>query len=208
MTIKRFVPSVGLAMGVTIGIGLFMAAMIATEFQPQEKSENLGFEINPVEEEFEVTIDRQPPELLERVETPPPPPIIERAETGLPSVMLTPLDDYIPTFDPPKLNPGKFVIQITDGDPQPIYRALPIMPPRAERSGHCRVRFDVSAKGTPYNVRATYCSQSLFERATIISVQNWKFKPRISGGLPVAMSGLENKVTYRLTDERGNLIPE
>jgi protein TonB len=70
------------------------------------------------------------------------------------------------------------------------------------------VRFDVSAEGAPFNVQATYCTQSLFERATVKSVQRWKFNPKIVNNRPVAMRGVENKVSYRLTDERGNIIPE
>ena len=209
MSIKRFVPSAGFAIGATTALGLFMAAMIATEFQPQEKGESLGFEINPVVEDIEEDFDREPPKLTQRIETPPPPPIIERAESGLPHVKLKELGgDYIPDYVPPVINPSDFVIQVADGDPQPIYRGTPMMPPRAQRSGHCLVRFDVSAKGAPYNITTTYCSQSLFKRSTVKSVEGWKFKPKISGGLPVAMSGLRNKVSYRLTDERGNLIPE
>jgi len=208
MSIKRIVPSAVLAIGVTTGIGVFMAAMIATEFEPQEKHVTLGLEINPQVEDIETPPDREAPKPLEAIETPPPPPMIDHAESILPDVDLTLLDGDIPDFIPPTIDPGDFVIQIADGDPQPIFRGTPMMPPRAQRSGHCRVRFDVSAEGAPYNVATTYCTQSLFARATIRSVQRWKFKPKISNGRPVAMSGLQNKVTYRLTDERGKLIPE
>ena len=82
------------------------------------------------------------------------------------------------------------------------------MPPRAERSGHCKVRFDVSPEGQPFNIVSTYCTQSLFERASIKSVQKWKYKPKTVEGRSVARSGVESKITFRLTDERGKLIPE
>jgi len=108
----------------------------------------------------------------------------------------------------PEINQADFVITVSDREVQPLVRISPIMPPRAEKSGHCRVRFNVSAEGTPFDVQATYCTQSLFERATIKSVQKWKFNPKIVNGRPVAMRGVENQVTYKLTDERGQLIPE
>ena len=82
------------------------------------------------------------------------------------------------------------------------------MPPRAEKSGHCKVRFDVSPEGAPFNVQATYCTQSLFERASIKSVQKWKYNPKIVDGRAVARSGVESKITFKLTDERGRMIPE
>ena len=47
MSFKRLAPSAVLAVGVTTAITLGMAAMIKTEFMPQVKAENLGFEINP-----------------------------------------------------------------------------------------------------------------------------------------------------------------
>jgi len=208
MSFKRLAPSAVLAVGVTVVITLGMAAMIKKEFTPQEKSENLAFEINPQIVDPPV-ITRTDRELkIKRVETPPPPPIIDRAKSDKPLEIHTNLKGEIPPFIMPKLNQGPTVITVSDRDPQPLVRIAPIMPPRADRSGHCNVRFNVSAEGAPYDVQATYCTQSLFERATIKSVSKWKFNPKIANGRPVAMTGVENKVTYRLTDERGNIIPE
>jgi len=208
MSIKRFVPSAALSIGITAGIGLFMAAMIAVEFKPQDKAETLGFEINPQVEDIASPPGREPPKLTQRVETPPPPPIIERVPKTKVDVDIVELRGKKIDIDPPVIKIAGPIFIPSDANVQPILRIPPNMPPRANRSGHCRVKFDVSAEGAPYNVQTTYCSQSLFERATIKSVQRWKFKPKISGGLPVPMSGLRNKVTYRLTDERGKLIPE
>ena len=67
---------------------------------------------------------------------------------------------------------------------------------------------DGSPVGAPFNVITTFCTQRLFERATIKSVQRWKYNPKIVDGRAVARNGVENKVTYRLTDERGRIIPE
>jgi len=88
MSIKRIMPSAVLAIGVTTAIGLFMAAMIATEFVPQEKHVTLSYEINPQVEDIETPPDREQPKAFDRVETPPPPPSIERAESGLPDIEL------------------------------------------------------------------------------------------------------------------------
>ena len=76
MSVKRLAPSAVLAIGVTALIGLGMAAMIKSEFTPQEKSEKLTFEINPVPDDILPTQDRLMPEQVRRVETPPPPPKI------------------------------------------------------------------------------------------------------------------------------------
>lgn len=208
MSFKRLAPSAVLAVGVTVAITLGMAAMIKTEFTPQDKSADLAFEINPQVEELPVITRTDRVLEVKRVETPPPPPEIERTPSTLPTVSIVDLDSPIPDFDMPKIDQNDFVITVSDREVQPLVRISPIMPPRAERSGHCRVRFNVSAEGAPYDVTATYCTQSLFERATVKSVQRWKFNPKIVNGRPVAMRGVENRVTYRLKDERGNIIPE
>ena len=208
MSFKRLAPSAVLAIGVTCLIGLGMTAMIKSEFTPQEKSKSLTFDINPVPEDILPPPTRQKPKEVKRVETPPPPPVLDHGETDRPTVPPTTIDGRIPEFKKPDLGTDLPIITVTDRDPQPLVRIPPIMPPRAEKSGHCKVRFDVSAEGTPFNVKATYCTQSLFERATIKSVQRWKFNPKIVNGRNVAMIGVENKVTYRLKDERGQLIPE
>ena len=208
MSVKRLAPSAVFAVGVTCLIGLGMAAMIKSEFTPQEKSKALTFDINPVPEDILPPPDRVMPEQVQRVETPPPPPIIERVDPTEPTVEIVSLDGGVPDFEMPDIDQRDFVITVSDREVQPLVRIAPIMPPRAEKSGHCRVRFNVSAEGAPYDVQATYCTQSLFERATIKSVQKWKFNPKIVNGRPVAMTGVENKVSYRLTDESGRPIPE
>ena len=197
MSIRRFLPSTALGLGVTIGTGVLMASLIATEFQPQDKVAALVYDINPVAEDIAEPLDRKPPELMQKIETPPPPPAIEK------ELPRTPLVEIIT-----EIENIHYTVRDGDGDGQLIFRPAPIMPARANRSGHCTVLFDVSANGTPYNIQTSSCSQKLFERATVKSVQRWKFKPKSSDGINVAMTGLRNKVSYHLTDEHGNIIPE
>ena len=207
MTFKRYAPSAVLAVGVTIGITLGMADMIKAEFQPQEKAENMAFEINPQVEELPVVSRTERKIEVKRVETPPPPPRIEQFDVTAPDVDIVEMGGGVPDFKMPDIK-RDFIITVSDRDAAPTVRIAPIMPPRAEKSGHCRVRFNVSAEGAPYDVQTTYCTQSLFERATIKSVQRWKFNPKMVGGRAVVMQGVENKVSYRLSDDRGNIIPE
>ena len=208
MSFKRLAPSAILAVGVTCLLTLGMAAMIKTEFTPQDKSEALTFDIDPVPEDIVAPPEREKPQEVKRVETPPPPPMIEREMALKPTEVIADLKGAIPDFEPQQIVRADFVITVSDREVQPLVRISPIMPLRAEKSGHCRVRFNVSAEGAPYDVVTTYCTQSLFERATVKSVSKWKFNPKIVNGRTVAMMGVENKVTYRLTDERGNIIPE
>ncbi|MDA8708326.1 energy transducer TonB [Hellea sp.] len=208
MLMKRWILSTVPAAAITVGIGLFMVGMIRSEFTPQDKAESLTLEINPVPDDILPPREREKPKVIKRVETPPPPPIIERTKSKKPSVPIATEKGAIPTFKTPTIDPTDYVITVSDRNVEPLVRIAPIMPPNAQRSGHCNVRFNVSAEGAPYDVMATYCTQSVFERATKKSVTKWKYRPKILNGRAVAMIGVENKVSYHLSDERGNIIPE
>jgi len=188
----RWILGIPVAAAITVGLFVLMMTLIAEEFKPQEKVATASFEINPTVEDIKVIKRETKVQKVKKVVTPPPPPTIER----------------VPEFEAPKIDKQNFKIQVSDRDAQPLVKIPPIMPPRAEKSGHCLVRFDVSPEGAPFNVVATFCTQKLFERATIKSVQKWKYNPKIVDGRPVARAGVENRVTYRLQDERGRLIPE
>ncbi|MGB6228980.1 MAG: energy transducer TonB [Litorimonas sp.] len=184
-----------------------MSQLIAEEFTPQDVIELASFEINPRVEEVKPIEMRERPK-LDAIEVPPAPPPVDIPKTDLPS------EPIARTAATPAL-PGEFridipatVVTVIDSDPQPINRIAPLMPPRATRSGHCRMRFDVSPEGRPFNVEATSCSQSLFSRAAIQSVQKWVYRPEIRDGRPVARTGLQTRITFRLTDEGGRIIPE
>ena len=193
---------------VTVGLFVLMMTLIAEEFKPQEKLATASFDINPTVEDIKVIKRDTKVKQVKKVVTPPPPPTIERQQAAKPQERIASLEGAIPDFEAPKSDRKNFKIAVSDRDAQPLVRIPPIMPPRAEKSGHCRVKFDVSPEGAPFNVMTTFCTQRLFERATIKSVQRWKYNPKIVDGRAVARNGVENKVTYRLTDERGRIIPE
>ena len=204
----RWVLFIPVAAFVTISLFVLMMMLIAEEFKPQDKLDTASFEINPKVEDIKVIQREVKVDKVKKVVTPPPPPTIERAKADKPTERIASLEGAIPAFEAPKIDRGNFKIAVSDRDAQPLVRIPPIMPTRAEKSGHCLVRFDVSPEGAPFNVVTTFCTQSLFERSTIKSVQKWKFNPKIQDGRAVSRSGVETKVSYRLADERGKIIPE
>lgn len=192
---------------VTIGLATAMAAMISTEFKAEEKLQTYAFEINPVIDDPVLPLAETELEPLKKVDVPPPP-----SSTGFDPADKVIEVPYLPkrvdTFTPTdSIKTTKLVLN-TNSNPQPIVRVPPIMPSRAERSGYCDVRFNVSAEGTPYDILVTECTDSVFKRATLKSVAKWKYRPRYQEGQAISMTGLTNRVRFRLTDERGNIIPE
>ena len=207
----RWVLGIPIAAIATFILFTIMMAMISKDWEPQEKVASAKFEINPTVEDIKVVKREAVIDQVKRVETPPPPPQIERQQANQPSEPIATLTGAVPKFDPPKIERENFKITVSDRDAQPLFRAPPTMPPRFEQgdnSGHCRVKFDVSPEGSPFNIVNTYCTSRLLERSTTKSVEKWKFAPKVVDGRPVSMTGVENKVTYKLLDERGKLLPE
>ncbi|HFE39266.1 MAG TPA: energy transducer TonB, partial [Gammaproteobacteria bacterium] len=182
--------------------------LIAGDFKPSEKPENVSFEINPTVEDIKIVQRETKIAKVRKVVTPPPPPTIERQQASQPTVAIASLEGAIPKFETPKLDRQSFKITVSDRDAQPLVRIPPIMPPRAEKSGHCDVRFSVSPEGAPFNVEAIFCTNNVFKRPSIKSVQKWKYNPKIVDGRAVARQGVRSTITFRLTDDRGNIIPE
>jgi protein TonB len=206
--ITRWIVGTAVAAFVTFALFVMMMVLIKGDFVPQDKPDQVSFEINPKVDDIKLVARETVIAKVRKVVTPPPPPQIERQQASQPTVAVASLEGAIPEFEAPKLDRASFKIAVSDRDAQPLVRIPPIMPPRAEKSGHCKVKFDVSPEGAPFNVTTTYCSSSVFKSASVRSVQKWKYNPKILDGRPTARSGVVSKITFRLTDERGKLIPE
>lgn len=204
----RWILGTAVAAFVTFSLFVMMMVLIKGDFEPQEKAANTSFEINPKVEDIKVAKRETKIAQVRSVVTPPPPPQIERQRAEQPTVAIASVTGAIPKFVAPKLDKKSFEIKVSDRDAQPLVRIPPVSPPRAEKSGHCKMRFDVSPEGQPFNIVATYCTSSVFKRSSTKGVSRWKYRPKIVNGRPVSRSGVETKISYRITDERGKLIPE
>jgi len=204
----RWIFGIPFAALVTVGLFVFMTAIIAGEFEAKEKSAAANFEINPTVEDIKVTKRDVVVKQIRQVITPPPPPQIDRQQASKPTEAIASLEGAIPEFEAPKIDRQSFKIAVSDRDAQPLVRIPGQMPPKAEKSGHCLMRFDVSPEGAPFNVDAYYCSSRVFERSSTKATSKFKYNPKIVDGRAVAMRGVETKITYRLTDDRGRIIPE
>ena len=199
-----------LAALLTVILFLAMRALISKEFQPQDKGETATFEINPKVEDIKVIERETKIDKVKKVVTPPPPPQIERAKADKPTEKIASIEGAVPEFEAPKIDKQNFKIAVSDRDAQPLVRIPPIFPPRfmqGNNSGYCKVRFDVSPEGQPFNVDAYLCSTRSIKSATVKSVQKWKYNPKIVDGRPVARSGVESTIKFNLQDERGKVLP-
>jgi hypothetical protein len=98
--------------------------------------------------------------------------------------------------------------QSTDKTAQPLVRIPPIMPSNAESSGHCRMKINVNESGRVSDAMATYCTNDIFRAASLKSVQKWIFTPKLVNGEPMSRCGVETKISYKMMDSSGKLLPE
>ena len=206
----RYGLSLPLAAVATVGLTLSMAALIATEFTPQDKMETASFEINPRVDDIIEPLRPEKPDPLKEVETPPPPPTIATYKTA--SVNIPEIKE-VGKITPFKMDVIDFGAGLTvriDTPSTPLVRIPPIFPNRflqGDVSGYCRVRFDISAEGQPFNVQTTTCTSGQLESATIKSVQKWKYAPKVHDGRAVSRSGLETTIRFDLADDNGEILP-
>ena len=200
-----------LAAVMTIGLMVSMAALIATEFSPQEKTETASFEINPLEDDTVEPPRTEKPDPLKKVETPPPPPTVATFKTAEVSLPVVKIVGKKTEFDIDKLDLGQnFKTVSIKRDLAPVFRVPPVFPARfmqGDVSGYCRVRFDLNPEGKPFNIDITICTDSQLRTATIKSVRKWKYTPQVEDGRPVTRSGLETTIRFDLTDEREKVLP-
>lgn len=93
-------------------------------------------------------------------------------------------------------------------DAEPCVRIPPMMPPEAERSGHCMMAFNVSKSGDPIDARADACTEQIFCEPSLRAVQRWIYYPKLKYGEVETRTGVESKMSFRLTDEEGLVLPE
>lgn len=88
-----------------------------------------------------------------------------------------------------------------------LARFPPIMPAKAKRSGECSLTVAVDAEGNVSEVTETDCTERVFEKSAETSVKTYKFLPKLVDGQAVPSSKSDLKVTYRLADSYGRIIP-
>lgn len=90
----------------------------------------------------------------------------------------------------------------------PVLRMSPVMPRRAERSGHVNFKFDVNDEGEPINIEVVNATEKLFVDNATEALEAWEYEPFREGDDPDIRKGLVAKITFRLMDSRGELVPE
>ena len=207
-SLMRLLAAIPIAAIVVYGLFAFMITMTSEDFEADEDEADVVVDISFTEEDTSFERQRTRVAAVKQVNTPPPAPRIERQVAAQPAEPIASLEGARPKFEAPKLEPTDFKITVSDRDAQPLVRIPGQMPPRAEKSGHCQMVFDVGTDGAPFNIQTKYCTDNIFKRESVKATSKFKYRPKIVDGIAVNMTGVETRITYRLLDDRGNIIPE
>ena len=185
---------------ITIGLFVMMNGLIYVEEVRLEQPVNVpDFHMAdiPIEPDPDIRLAPEPPE---PIDPPPPPP-----DFPTDSMPVDPVGDTIRYQAPPIGGPD---IVTNDGlfraeaNPLPVVRIEPTYPARAQMrgtEGQCRLVFDITTLGRTANIRASDCTSSVFEQASIRAVANWRYNPQIRDGQPTLYQGATTVLVYRMS---------
>jgi protein TonB len=92
----------------------------------------------------------------------------------------------------------------TDRDTVPQVQIEPDYPPAAKArgiEGWVTVQFDVGADGSTRNVTVVDAKPlTVFDRATVKAVSDWKYSPKIQDGKPVERKGLQVRLVFQMNE--------
>ena len=91
----------------------------------------------------------------------------------------------------------------SDGEYMPIVQVAPQYPRRAQQrglEGWVTLEFTVTEQGTVRDPVVVDSSSSIFENAAKEAVQRFRYRPRVIDGEPVAVPGVQFRITFELED--------
>lgn len=204
MIFVRWLVSMAMATGITLGLFYFMQALIAT-------GERFDQRVNVVkivdatmpDIELEVIEEIDKPELIEEVvqDTPDTPEKQINLDSG-PSLNIERASVEIDT----NLSLDSASISATDGDYLPLVAIAPQYPTRAAQrgiQGWCLVSFTVDGMGNVVEDTITVVDAepaSIFDRSSIRAATRFKFQPRVVDGQGVEVPGVQYLFRYQLEE--------
>jgi periplasmic protein TonB len=102
-------------------------------------------------------------------------------------------------------NSGGFTMASADGDAVPMVRVPPQYPEKAMQrgiEGRVLVEFTISRVGTVKDAKVIAAEpSSIFNKAALKSVSQWKYNPKILNGKAVEQTGIRTSVVFKLGSE-------
>jgi protein TonB len=97
---------------------------------------------------------------------------------------------------------GGLSLDSNDGDYLPIVKVAAVYPRRAQSrgiEGFVIVEFTVTKTGAVTNPMVVHAEpEGVFDRAALDAVVKFKYKPRVADGVAMAVTGVQNKISFEI----------
>ena len=204
MIFVRWVISMGMAGGITLGLFYFMQFLIATGEAFDERISVVKIvDATMPEIELEVIEEIDKPEPIEELVQEQPE--IQERQTTLDAGPALNIERQSVEIDT-GLELSNASISATDGDYLPLVAIAPQYPTRAAQrgiQGWCLVSFTVDGLGNVVEETIQVVDAeppSIFDRSSIRAATRFKFQPRVVDGQGVEVSGVQYLFRYQLED--------
>ena len=197
--IVRYLAAVSVGGAVTFGLLFMMQLLIATGESAVTDSERIRLnEFVRVERNEVIETKKEKPEKPPEPEVPPDMPEPQNSNQFDSSMIVS---ISAPTTQV-NLNVTGVGFGVSDGEYLPIVKVAPVYPSRALSrglEGYVIVEFTVTQTGAVKDVFVVESTSSLFERAAVEAAFKFKYKPRVIDGVAVEVPGVQNKITFEIT---------
>lgn len=193
----RIAIAVPLGTIVTAGLLYMMHVLISTEHEHTDASINRIVDFVRLERAPQIEkkdLRPEKPEAIEPEPDLPQPPAMDAFGSTIEIALAKPKIAF-------EAKIGGSGIVPSDGEYLPIVKVAPVYPMRALQrrlEGYVIVEFAVTASGSVRNVVVVESSEPVFEEAAIEAAQKFRYKPRVVNGEAVEVTGVQNKITFKL----------
>ena len=199
--IVRFIIPFGLAALVTFGLFWLMQSLIGVEGELDKSERTKVVDFVRVKRSEDVKKkEREPPKKEQIDDTPPPPDFQMDQSTSLDSggLGISAGVDASMSLD----TGGGFSMASADGDAVPMVRVPPQYPERALQrgiEGRVLIEFTISRSGSVKDAKViAYEPSTIFNKAALKAVKQWKYNPKIVNGKAVEQPGVRIAIPFRL----------
>jgi protein TonB len=198
----RWLISLILAAGITIGLFYFMQLLIATGNQLEQRANVIRIvDATMPEIAMEVIREVERPEEIEQLEETPPPP--ENRNVDMDNMASLNIDRGGANVDI-GLDIGTAGLGITDGEMLPLVNIQPTYPTRAAQrgiEGWAQVSFTVTAAGGVRDAVVVDAEpRGMFDRSSIRAAERFRFQPRVVNGEAVDVPNVQYVFRYQLEE--------
>ena len=197
--ITRYATAVAVGAAVTFGLLFIMQLLIATGRDAVTEAQNFRLgDFVRVERNEVIETKKDKPEKPPEPEIPPdmPEPDTSNQFDNSMSVSVSAPSTQV------NLNVSGVGFGVSDGEYLPIVKVAPVYPSRALSrglEGYVIVEFTVTQTGAVKDVFVVESTSSLFERAAVDAAYKFKYKPRVIDGVAVEVPGVQNKISFEIT---------